>query len=53
MTMEKRSSEGIPCTYCDLDAVPGTNPPCCELHEDLVKEASEKSEPSTLKELDM
>jgi hypothetical protein len=53
--MEKRSSEGLPCTYCDLDAIPGTNPPCCELHKDLVKEASEtkKSAPSTLKELDV
>lgn len=54
--MEKKSSEGIPCTYCELDAVPGTNPPCCEMHICNVKEASEQpqqSGPSTLKELDV
>lgn len=53
--MEKRSSEGLPCTYCERDAIPGTHPPCCELHKDLVKEASAEKEsaPSTLKELDV
>jgi hypothetical protein len=46
--MEKRSNEGIPCTYCDADALPGTNPPVCEEHLHT-KTASD--EPKTLKEL--
>ena len=50
--MEKKSSENIPCTYCDKDARPGTNPPVCKEHLDgpLNKEAAEG--PSTLKELE-
>ena len=32
--MEKKSSENIPCTYCDKDALPGTNPPVCKEHLD-------------------
>lgn len=48
--MNKRSSEGVPCTYCDNLAVPGTEPPVCEEHLKLHKQASAK--PATLKELD-
>lgn len=55
--MEKKSNERIPCTLCDNDAVPGTNPPLCAdcLQKQLDKKATaapEKDEPSTLKELD-
>lgn len=55
--MEKHSNERIPCTACDNDAVPGTNPPLCKecLQKQLDKKASEepvKDEPKTLKELD-
>lgn len=46
--MEKKSNEGIPCTYCSQDALAGTNPPVCEDHL-TTKTASE--EPKTLKEL--
>ena len=51
--MDKKSSEGIPCTYCDKDALPGTDPPVCEEHKAMgeTKQASEH-EPETLKELE-
>jgi len=54
MTMNKISSEGIPCTYCDAQSVPGTDPPVCEKHrkEMLEKKASDTAQPETLKELD-
>ena len=50
--MDKKSNENIPCTYCDRDALPNTDPPVCEIHakEPVVKEASE-DKPDTLKEL--
>lgn len=46
--MEKKGAENKVCTYCDKDAVPGTEPPVCEEHQHSKK----ASEPSTLKELD-
>ena len=48
--MDKRSSENIPCTYCNADALPDTYPPVCEEHLHT-KQASDDSEPATLKEL--
>lgn len=48
--MDKHSSENIPCTYCSNDALPDTYPPVCEEHLH-VKQASDDSEPNTLKEL--
>jgi hypothetical protein len=48
--MDKKSNENIPCTYCDKDAIPGTEPPVCKDHLEQRKEASEG--PVTLKELD-
>ena len=50
--MDKKGTAGLPCTFCDRDAVPGTNPPVCRLHMGQRKEASEGREPTTLKELD-
>lgn len=54
--MDKRSSEHIPCSQCDKDAVVGTNPPLCKecLEKSLAlsKKASDAEQPSTLKELD-
>ena len=52
--MNKRSSEGVPCTYCDNTAVAGTEPPMCEqcLKDGLKKDASADNKPNTLKELD-
>lgn len=55
MAIEKHGNEHIPCTLCDEDALPGTNPPMCARHmkEQLDKKASaEESKPETLKELD-
>ena len=51
--MIKNSNEHIPCTWCDKDALPNTDPPACELHKDksLKKEASEKKGLTTLKEV--
>ena len=53
--MDKNGMEHIPCSKCDKDAVPGTNPPLCKecLEKSLAldKKAS-KEEPTTLKELD-
>lgn len=51
MAMCKQSSEHIPCTWCDRDALPNTDPPACELHKDMHKQASESIDPKTLKEL--
>lgn len=48
--MNKNSALNIPCTHCDQTAIPGTNPPVCEEHQELVKKSS--TEPSTLKELE-
>ena len=48
--MAKHSSENIPCTYCENDALPDTYPPVCEEHKNI-KKASADDEPSTLKEL--
>lgn len=48
--MDKNSAEHVPCTYCDKDAIPETYPPVCEEHKNI-KQASDDSEPSTLKEL--
>lgn len=47
--MEKNGKEHIPCTYCDKDALDGTNPPVCADHIHT-KQAS--AGPSTLKELE-
>lgn len=55
MAMDKKGNEHIPCTLCDEDALPGTNPPMCAKHvkEQLDKKASAAPEkPATLKELD-
>lgn len=49
--MDKKGNEGIPCTYCDEQAVPGTDPPACEKHAGLNKKAGD-APPDTLKELD-
>ena len=50
--MDKNSAQGMPCSKCNKDALPGTNPPVCEDHL-LDKQASEESaEAGTLKELD-
>ena len=49
--MEKTGKENIPCTYCQKDALPNTDPPVCEDHL-LDKRASEDEEPKTLKELE-
>lgn len=43
MMMDKQSNLHIPCTYCDKDALPNTDPPVCEEHRDrpsLGKKAS-------------
>ena len=48
--MEKNSAEHIPCTYCSADALPDTYPPVCAEHAQI-KQASDDSEPATLKEL--
>lgn len=51
MAMKKKSSEGIPCLFCERDAVKGSDPPVCERHmKELRKEASRV--PRTMKELD-
>lgn len=51
MTMMKNSAENVPCTYCDNDAVPGTEPPVCQEHMELVKKSAEDTGPETLKEM--
>ena len=48
--MNKNSALNIPCTHCDQTAIPGTNPPVCEEHQELVKRGSKEA--SNLKELD-
>lgn len=48
--MNKNSALNIPCTHCDQPAIPGTNPPVCEDHKELVKKGSKEA--SNLKELD-
>ena len=47
--MIKTGKMGIKCTYCDAEALPDTEPPVCEEHKELRKEAS--AEATTLKEL--
>lgn len=47
--MDKRSNENKLCTYCTKEALPNTDPPVCEDHENT-KQAS--AEPTTLKELE-
>lgn len=49
--MDKNSAQGMPCSKCNKDALPGTNPPCCEDHL-LDKQATEGDDAKTLKELD-
>lgn len=49
--MRKVSSEQIPCTYCEKQALPNTDPPVCEEHEKLKKSATDE-EQKTLKELE-
>ena len=49
--MDKTSSENIPCTYCSNDSIPGTYPPVCAECQHK-KEASDDTEPATLKELE-
>jgi hypothetical protein len=49
--MDKNSAEHKPCTYCDNEALPDTYPPVCAEHVN-VKQASDDSEPATLKELE-
>jgi hypothetical protein len=57
--MDKQSKLNIPCTYCDKDALPDTDPPACAEHKDMAalkKKASESGgkrecEHDTLKEL--
>jgi len=49
--MDKNSAEHIPCTYCSKDALINTYPPVCEEHLNT-KQASDNSEPTTLKELE-
>ena len=51
VAMRKNSAEGIQCTYCDKPALPETEPPVCEEHVKMKKQASKK-EPETLKELE-
>ena len=49
--MDKNSSEGKPCTYFDNPALPNTDPPVCAEHLNT-KQASDDTEPNTLKELE-
>ena len=49
--MDKTSKLNIPCTYCEKNALPDTDPPVCEEHARLVKKASKKGA-RTLKELE-
>lgn len=51
--MDKNSSQGAVCIYCDKDAVYGTYPPVCADHVNNTqdKKASGDNEPSSLKEL--
>jgi hypothetical protein len=50
--MDKNSSQGKPCSKCNKEALPNTDPPVCEDHL-LNKQASEDgAEAGTLKELD-
>ena len=48
--MNKNSALNIPCIHCDNNAIPGTNPPVCEEHQELTKKGSKEA--STLKELE-
>lgn len=50
--MDKRGTVSIPCTYCEEDAEPGTNPPVCAKHLEMRKRAGEGDEPTTVKELE-
>lgn len=62
--MQKQSNKKVPCTWCDKDALPNTDPPACADHLEhrpvadrcpgrLDKNASEPGDrlPDTLKEL--
>lgn len=49
--MDKTGKLNIPCTYCEKDALPDSDPPVCEEHAKMVKKAS-KDEARTLKELE-
>lgn len=56
--MNKNSAEGKICTFCEREALPGTDPAVCEEHL-LSKNATvaadkegESEEPTTLKELE-
>ena len=48
--MEKTGKLNIPCTYCDKDALPDTDPPVCEEHLNMQKNAHMAG--ATLKELE-
>jgi hypothetical protein len=53
MSMDKNSAEGKVCTFCNKDALPGTDPAVCSDHLMQTKEASEEEKkPETLKELE-
>ncbi len=54
MSMDKNSAEGKVCTFCNKDALPGTDPAVCEDHLTQTKEASSSEEKpaETLKELE-
>ena len=53
--MEKKSKEGIVCTYCDKPALPDTDPPVCVececMHKRAAEEQNDESRERTLKEL--
>lgn len=55
--MDKQSNLNIPCTYCDKDALPNTDPPVCAEHKAkgvVRKRASargDRCDHDTLKEL--
>ena len=50
--MKKKSNQGLPCIFCERDAVPNSDPPMCEHHMKLDKKAGLRRYPKTLKELD-
>ena len=50
--MDKTGKLNIPCTYCDKDALPDSDPPVCEEHARLAKQAAKK-EAEALKELEI
>lgn len=35
--MDKQSNLNIPCTWCDKDALPNTDPPACAEHRDKAR----------------